>query len=111
MERRAGIGLGILLACCPRAFASDPSLELTQYTHTAWTAREGLKGSTRSIVQTPDGYLWLGTEIRTVRFDGVNFVPWTPPRGERLPSPNILALLAARDGPLWIGTFNGLASW
>ncbi len=111
MERRASIGLGILLACCSRAFASDPSLELTQYTHTAFMAGEGLKGSTRSIVQTPDGYLWLGTEFGLVRFDGVHFLPWAPPPGERLPSPNILALLAARDGTLWIGTFNGLASW
>jgi signal transduction histidine kinase/ligand-binding sensor domain-containing protein len=111
MARRAGIWPGILLACCPHAFALDPSLELTQYMHTAFMAREGLKGSTRSIVQTPDGYLWLGTEFGLVRFDGVRFVPWTPPPGERLPSPNILVLLAARDGTLWIGTFNGLASW
>jgi ligand-binding sensor domain-containing protein len=102
--------VGLSIVVCPRAFALDPSLELTQYTPTAWTAREGLNGSTRSIVQTPDGYLWLGTEFGLVRFDGVHFVPWTPPTGEHLPSPNILVLLAARDGILWIGTINGLAS-
>ena len=89
----------------------DPSLDLTQYTHRAWTAFDGLKGSTRSIVQTPDGYLWLGTEFGIVRFDGVHFVPWTPPLGENLPSTNINTLLAARDGTLWIGTLDGLASW
>lgn len=103
--------VSLLVVVCPRAPALDPSLELTQYTHTAWTAPEGLKGSTRSIVQTPDGYLWLGTEFGLVRFDGVRFVAWSPPPGQRLPSSDILALLAARDGTLWIGTLDGLASW
>ena len=103
--------VSLLLVLCPRAPALDPSLDLTQYTHTAWTAPEGLKGSTRSIVQTPDGYLWLGTEFGLVRFDGARFVPWSPPTGQHLPSPNILALLATRDGTLWIGTLDGLASW
>ncbi len=106
--------LGMLLLACPRAPGldlSDPSLDLTQYTHRAWTALDGLKGSTRSIVQTPDGYLWLGTEFGIVRFDGVHFVPWTPPLGESLPSTNINTLLAARDGTLWTGTLDGLASW
>jgi len=103
--------VSLLVAVCPRVPALDPSLELAQYTHTAWTVPEGLKGSTRSIVQTPDGYLWLGTEFGLVRFDGVRFVPWSPPHGQRLPSSDILALLAARDGTLWIGTLDGLASW
>src|SRR5208337_3903624 len=103
--------VSLLVVFCHRAAALDRPLDLTQYTHTAWTARDGLKGSTRSIVQTPDGYLWIGTEFGVVRFDGVRFVPWSPPPGERLPSPNILALVAGRDGTLWIGTLEGLASW
>jgi len=103
--------VSLLVVVCPRTAALDPSLDLTQYTHTAWTARDGLKGSTRSIVQTPDGYLWIGTEFGLVRFDGVRFVAWSPPPGERLPSTNIMSLLAARDGTLWIGTLEGLASW
>ena len=78
--------VSLLVVVCPRAPALDRPLDLTQYTHTAWTARDGLKGSTRSIVQTPDGYLWVGTEFGLVRFDGVRFVPWSPPPGERLPS-------------------------
>jgi len=110
---RAGILLAALsmLLLCSRLSALDPSLDLTQYVHAAWTGREGFNGSTRSIVQTPDGYLWLGTEFGVVRFDGVRFVPWTPPDGQRLPSINIMTLLAGRDGTLWIGTLDGLASW
>lgn len=97
-----------LLSYTFAALASD-GLDLTQYVHTAWTARVGFKGSTRSIVQTPDGYLWLGTEFGLVRFDGVRFVPWVS-LNKRLPSGNITTLLASRNGTLWIGTLNGLAS-
>ena len=90
----------ILLAVCHHAAALDPSLDLTQYVHTAWMARDGLRGSVRSIVQTPDGYLWMGTEFGLVRFDGVRFTPWSPPPGQRLPGTEILSLLASRDGTL-----------
>jgi len=102
----------ILLACCPCAFALNPSLDMNQYEHKAWTLREGFfKGTIISIGQTPDGYLWLGTEFGLLHFDGVRSVPWQPPAGEHLPDSFIRSLLAARDGRLWIGTNKGLASW
>ena len=37
--------------------------------------------------------------------------PWTPPRGQQLPSVLVTALAAGRDGTLWIGTSQGLVSW
>src|SRR5580692_9923015 len=111
-HERAIIALAVLLAWCPSAFALDPSLDISQYAHTAWKIREGLfNGGVRAIAQTPDGYLWLGTGFGLLRFDGVTAVPWQPPRDQRLPSNNIRKLLAARDGTLWIGTIAGLASW
>src|ERR1700758_5512389 len=103
-----------LLACSPCAFALDPSLDVSQYAHTAWLSREGFpKGYIAAIAQTPDGYLWLGTEFGLLRFDGVRAVPWQPPAGEYLPGSEIRSLIAARDGTLWIGigTNGGLASW
>ncbi|MBV9038474.1 MAG: hypothetical protein JO182_28560, partial [Acidobacteriaceae bacterium] len=111
LMRRVAILLGVLVGGCCCGFALNPSFDVTQYAHTAWTAREGLKGITRAIVQTPDGYLWLGTEFGLTRFDGVRFQTWVPPAGQDLPSSNIRSLLAARDGTLWIGTVDGLASW
>ena len=106
------IALGILLACLPCAFALDPSLDVSQYAHKAWKISEGFsKGFIRSIAQTADGYLWLGTEFGLLRFDGVRAVPWEPPAGQDLRSSDIRSLQGARDGRLWIGTFSGLASW
>src|ERR1700747_2629103 len=106
MKRRArertlyalGILLCVLLAC-GSAFALDPNLDVSQYAHKSWTVREGFfKGSVSSIAQTPDGYLWLGTEFGLLRFDGVRAVPWQPPSGQHLPSSYVGPLLAARDG-------------
>src|ERR1700677_943358 len=102
-HRFAILGLSVLLSSWRLAFALDPSLDISQYAHTAWKVSEGFsKGYIGSIVQTADGYLWLGTEFGLLRFDGVRPVPWQPPANQHLPSNTIDSLLAARDGTLWI---------
>src|ERR1700751_2722857 len=101
----------VLFVCCQSALALNPALDISQYAHTSWKIRDGFtKGEIRSIAQTPDGYLWLGTEFGLLRFDGVRAVPWQPPDGEQLPSNLILDLLVSHNGTLWIGTLKGLAS-
>src|SRR5215510_14343015 len=100
-RRQSVVTLGIalvamLLAWCPCALALNPALDVSQYAHTAWRIREGFsEGLISSMAQTPDGYLWLGTEFGLLRFDGVRNVPWQPPSGQRLPSNLITRLLTA----------------
>src|SRR4030095_10497401 len=89
----------MLLACRPHAFALNASLDVSQYAHTTWKISEGFsRGTIRSIAQTPDGYLWLGTEFGVLRFDGVRAVAWEPPAGEHLPSRHIKNFRGATDG-------------
>ncbi|HET6899722.1 MAG TPA: two-component regulator propeller domain-containing protein, partial [Vicinamibacteria bacterium] len=81
---RGRFSLGALLAgllpWCPSAYALDPALDISQYAHTSWKVREGVaRGEITSMAQTPDGYLWLGTEFGLLRFDGVRSVLWQPP--------------------------------
>jgi len=103
----AAVSAVTLVASC--AFALNPSLEITQYAHTTWSLDKGfLRGAVHSIAQTPDGFLWLGTEFGLVRFDGVKFVEW--PIDQFLPATQIRSLLAGHDGTLWMGTARGLAS-
>ena len=101
-----------LLVWCACMYALDPSLEISQYAHSTWRVRDGFaKGVITSLAQTPDGYLWVGTEMGLLRSDGVRAVTWQPPAGQQLPGSLITSLLTAQDGTLWIGTFSGLASW
>ena len=94
------------------AWAVDPSRYLSQYAHTAWRIQDGFfTGSPTAVVQTQDGYLWIGTLTGLLRFDGVRFIRWTAAKGERLPSTEIGRLLAASNGSLWIVTRGGLAHW
>ena len=102
----------MLLVWCPCAMALDPALDVSQYAHTSWRIRDAFpEAPIDAIAQTPDGYLWIGTEAGLFRFDGVRAVPWQPPPEQRLPSEIVSKLLATRDGTLWIGTSSGLASW
>ena len=103
--------LAFLLGSHP-VLALNPSLDVSQYAHTSWTVRDGFSlGNIYAMAQTPDGYLWLGSEFGLFRFDGVHPVQWQPPAGQKLPDKNINALLVTRDGTLWIGTFAGLVTW
>ena len=110
LGRMRRLAFGMLLAWCRYTTAGSPPLDISQYKHTAWTIRDGtLSGSTNSIAQTTDGYLWLGGEFGLRRFDGIQFVQ--PPGLPSVPGARVLRLLASPNGSLWIGTEQGLARW
>lgn len=90
------------------ALALDPSKAVTQYVRDSWGLREGLPQlSVSDLAQTPDGYIWLATEEGLVRFDGVRFTVFHQDNTPGLRSHHIEALIAGRDGSLWIGTLGG----
>jgi signal transduction histidine kinase/ligand-binding sensor domain-containing protein len=104
---------GFVLGCFGISLcALDPSKHISQYGHTAWRIQDGFfDGRPESIAQTADGYLWVGGSTQLLRFDGVRFVPWTPPPGKHAVSSRFGRVLAARDGSLWIGGTQGLSHW
>ncbi len=94
--------------------ALNPGSRISQYGHTVWRVQDGaLSGSPTAFAQTSDGYIWIGTQSGLYRFDGLNFLAWSPPDGQRYPSgiASISFLYAAKDGSLWIGAAAGLAHW
>ena len=92
------------------AEALDPAKRITQYVFDSWQLRDGLPVSgVRSIAQTPDGYMWFGTEEGLVRFDGVRFTTFA--RDDRQRPFTIDSMLVDHDGALWLGTTAGLVLW
>src|ERR1035441_9348218 len=78
------------------------------YTARTWQSDGGLPNNyVRAIVQTPDGYLWVGTSAGLARFDGLHFTAFTPQNTPPLENANITALCVDGQGTLWIGTYGG----
>src|SRR5260370_31709377 len=73
------IMIGMMLAIPAKAL--DPQKLISQFTHTSWTAKDGVPGPVRAIAQTPAGYLWLGPETGLYLFYGVPFVALEPGSG------------------------------
>jgi signal transduction histidine kinase len=93
-----------------RACALPLDLRITQFYHTAWTAKEGAPTSILPLAQTRDGYLWIGSESGLTRFDGVRFERIDRIRGRPLFSSFIYSLWAPPSGGLWVGyTFGGVS--
>ncbi|HRH42789.1 MAG TPA: two-component regulator propeller domain-containing protein, partial [Pyrinomonadaceae bacterium] len=57
-----------------------------------------------SMVQTRDGYLWLGTFGGLVRFDGVRFTTFNTANTPSLHSNRVMSLYEDQEATLWIGT-------
>ena len=106
---RCAVVATALLVISPILYASlDPAKAITQYGHDVWQAESGLpQNSVLAIAQTPDGYLWLGTEEGLARFDGVRFTTFDKRNTPALRGNTVSALLADRSGSLWIGTNGG----
>jgi ligand-binding sensor domain-containing protein/signal transduction histidine kinase len=78
------------------------------YVIDSWQMGDGLPGQTvNAVVESPDGYLWVGTDSGLARFDGSRFRNYTRENTPAIADDNIRHLLVARDGSIWIGTDGG----
>jgi ligand-binding sensor domain-containing protein/signal transduction histidine kinase len=107
---RATVGLSIALTIAPDpGLAVDPEQPATSFLRTTFTVEDGLSSNVvNAVLQTRDGFLWIGTDAGLNRFDGRHFVPIYF-RGPRATPQGIVSALAeGPDGDLWIGTSAGL---
>jgi hypothetical protein len=106
--RALGSAIACVLCTAPGAEALDPARRTTQYVQTVWRAPRDLPhDNVSAIVQTRDGYLWVGTTEGLARFDGVRSVTFDKGNTPELRNNWIRALHEDRAGRLWIGTFGG----
>src|SRR5215468_1010610 len=88
----------------------EPTTPLVEYGRQSWVMENGLpQNSVHALVQSQDGFLWLGTEAGLVRFDGASFLVLDQRSQPGLPSGDIRYLAETEDGTLWVGTAEGLA--
>jgi ligand-binding sensor domain-containing protein/signal transduction histidine kinase len=89
--------------------ALDPGRGLREFGRQVWLSENGLPQNTvQAIAQTPDGYVWIGTQEGLARFDGVKFDIFDKQNTPALKSNDIRCLLVAHDGALWLATSFGL---
>ena len=99
----------LLLLAGTRTPALDPNRHLKEFGHQAWLTENGLPQNTvQAIVQTQDGYLWIGTQEGLARFDGLNFTVFDKENTPAFKSNDIRFLYEDRQGRLWISTSYGL---
>jgi ligand-binding sensor domain-containing protein/signal transduction histidine kinase len=76
------------------------------YSIDRWQTEDGLSDNTvTAILQTRDGYVWVGTLEGLVRFDGVKFERYGAAEG--LFNERVLCLYQDEEGRLWVGTDGG----
>jgi signal transduction histidine kinase/ligand-binding sensor domain-containing protein len=96
--------------CAALSYGLDPAKSLTQYSHRIWDQEEGmLEPTVYAILQSQDGYLWLGTQSGVVRFDGQRFRAIRITPGVE-PEPVVIrSLYEDQERNLWAGSVgNGL---
>jgi ligand-binding sensor domain-containing protein/predicted Ser/Thr protein kinase len=102
------IALFVLTSVSPGLFALDPAKAVTQYNVDQWTYETGLlQNSVTAVLQTSDGYLWVGSEEGLLRFDGVNFFIFDTNNTPAMTTPHIRCLFEDSRKNLWIGTVEG----
>src|SRR6266568_7065395 len=108
-RKSAGLA-SLLLAAGLLAFtfvceALEPTSPLASYARQSWVMENGLPQNTvQALAQTRDGFVWLGTEVGLVRFDGNGFVLFDQSTSPALPGNDMRCLFESHDGAMWIGT-------
>jgi signal transduction histidine kinase/ligand-binding sensor domain-containing protein len=92
---------GLLLGSPAWSLESDFTLQ--QLNHKGWTPANGAPSDVVALAQTPDGTLWVGSEMGLFRFDGLSFVRYAGPPSQPFESNNVSSLATSPDGALWIG--------
>jgi signal transduction histidine kinase/ligand-binding sensor domain-containing protein len=100
----------LLVSIGAAATGARPDAGLVSYQVARWTAENGLpQNQVKALVQTRDGYLWIGTLNGLARFDGARFTVFDHGNTPEMFSDAINDLAEdAQDGSLWIATGNGL---
>lgn len=104
VSRRVSRACALLTLC----LCSSAGTSASPLINRVWKTGNGLPhNNVAAILQTRDGYVWLGTEGGLSRFNGFEFTTYSTENTPALKSNDISALAETRDGSLWLGTVGG----
>jgi len=113
MQHREHLVFSLLLICIAPAI-SQPALDQNDflsgesYLMSHWGVIEGLPSMDAwPILQSRDGYVWIGTGLGLARFDGVRFVTFNRKNTPEFKVDDVKTLFEDREGRIWIGLFSG----
>ena len=93
----AAVGIMFSIAVC--AFAENTM----SYVPTVYNDRSGLPtGEANAVVQTPDGYIWIGSYAGLIRYDGTVFRNFSEEGA--LKTATVRSLFVDSAGRLWVGS-------
>jgi ligand-binding sensor domain-containing protein/signal transduction histidine kinase len=99
--------LAFIVAACQGRALHASQID-SSYLRKTFTIEDGLPdNNVNTIVQSQNGYLWVGTDGGLARFDGQHFT-LVRFRGDNSREVPVNTLLAASNGDLWVGTDSGL---
>lgn len=102
------IALFIVLWSRGAVLGLDPERAVTEYLIDAWNTDSGLPtNSIVTLLQTSDGYLWIGTEEGLIRFDGDIFTIFDENNTPEFTNNYINCLFEDSNKNLWIGIRHG----
>jgi len=105
LKSQAVIGLFCLLSACNpivRVVGAESGAPIRDF---AVRRPVGLPDdSVTAILQSRDGFLWVGTATKLVRFDGIKFTEFPLPLADTNAPARITSLCEDAAGKLWIGT-------
>lgn len=100
-----GLLSAVLALCCPALLAE----ELGFFHHLVLSTEDGLpQASVHALMQSRDGYLWVGTEGGVARFDGQAFRVFNRASSHCFTQDDVSSLAEDSDGDIWVGTSDGL---
>lgn len=91
---------------CMQVFAAEASdLFFTDFVSRSWTTVDGLPGnSITDLIQSMDGYLYIGTYGGLVRFDGMEFVTFNRSVDPKYSFMTARSVMEDSRGNIWVGS-------
>lgn len=94
------ISIGIMLTAASVTAAAEST---QSYVIKVYNDRNGLPtGEANDVVQTPDGYIWIGSYAGLIRYDGTDFRNFSEEGA--LMSSTVRSLFVDSSGRLWVGS-------